>query len=136
MNPPVVPPNGLVSFSVVTESIETQSAPFVSVKPHPTVDPGAPEITPPSGLNAITADARAPAADAMSITAPVARPFHIPDLCILFLLIALPEERDGLSCGITIAPRIRGAQLELHRYPAGREWPVKHQRQSNGSSRR
>src|ERR1035438_185144 len=126
MNPPVVPPNGLVSFSVVTESIETQSAPFVSVKPHPTVDPGAPEITPPSGLNAITADARAPAASA----------FHIPDLCILFLLIALPEERDGLSCGITIAPRIRGAQLELHRYPAGREWPVKHQRQSNGSSRR
>ena len=87
MNPPLTPPNGLVSFSVVTESIETQSLPFVSVKPHPTVNPGAPEITPFGGLSASTAEARAPAADAISMTAPVTRPFQFSERYILFLSI-------------------------------------------------
>jgi hypothetical protein len=72
---------------VVTESIETQSAPFVSVKPQPTVDPGAPETTPSGGTNAITTDARAPAADAVSITT-VATHFHNPDGYILFFLMS------------------------------------------------
>src|SRR3984957_17117405 len=100
--------------------METHVAPVASVKPHPARAPGTPEITPPGGSNVIRAEACAEGADAASATAVAASHFHIPDRCILFLLIRLSEQRHGLACEITFARPIYGAQTEFHHHPGRR----------------